>query len=280
MRLDCPRRPLLSAALLFATFLIATVLTAPIATAEPLPSLSVGDAKWYEEARGTPDISVPVQLSSPSTTDVSFDFETVDGTAVSNQDYSAYDRFHPDGTVTISAGDTGATISLEIYQDDIAEGEEYFFVQISNPVGATIARPRGTATITDADQDPPTARIEWSTVQEGDSSNVPLAFTVLLDSRSAVERTVTVRTMDPPERPCCGDYATPGEDFDPVLVVVKFPPGVQSRTVYVLVRGDKKDERNEYIGLEIVFEYSDVYLNDCCGGFAWGIVYDDDPSPK
>jgi len=55
------------------------------------------------------------------------------------------------GTVTFAAGTTSAVFSVAIVGDRVAEPTETFTVQLSSPVGATVATGTGTVTIIDND---------------------------------------------------------------------------------------------------------------------------------
>ena len=62
------------------------------------------------------------------------DFATQDDTAIAPGDYAA-----KTGTVTFNPGATTATISISIVGDTIVEPDERFFVNLSNPSGATLS---------------------------------------------------------------------------------------------------------------------------------------------
>src|SRR5262249_11681195 len=55
------------------------------------------------------------------------------------------------GPLPIPAGQPSATISVQVTGDRLAEGNETFYVTLSNPVGDTIARGQGVGTIIDDD---------------------------------------------------------------------------------------------------------------------------------
>ena len=72
-------------------------------------------------------LDIKLVLSYPVDFDVSVDYTTVDGTATSISDYTAFN-----GTVTFLAGQTEKTISAEIVHDVPVELEENFFFELSN----------------------------------------------------------------------------------------------------------------------------------------------------
>ena len=81
------------------------------------PRISVGDAETPEnDADGT--IDFPVTLSHEAARTVTVRYTTFDGTATQPADYLA-----ASGTLTIPAGDTSATISVTIVDDNLTEGQ-------------------------------------------------------------------------------------------------------------------------------------------------------------
>ena len=84
-------------------------------------------------------------LSKPATGTVTVDFHTVPGDAGSS-DFTA-----TSGSVTFAAGEQSKTISIPITPDALSEANEHFTVVLTNPVGATLTRATGTATIIDDD---------------------------------------------------------------------------------------------------------------------------------
>ncbi len=258
-----------------ATLLAATFTTAASAGAAALPQLSVRDTAWGEEAPGCSCFPVYVELSNTTTSTVTVDYITVDDTAFAATDYSA-----AHGTLTIPPGATEASIELNIFQDDVVEGYEYFFVEIFNPVNATIADGRATVGVGNAqtDTDPPPASVGIAQVREGNSGDTVAAFVIRLGARSSVERTVTVQTRELEDQGL--PAATEGVDYDPVTTVLKFPPGVLTKRFLVNVNGDTVDEADEWFEAAIVFAYSDISSEESHGAEI-GIIYDDDqPSSK
>jgi len=72
-----------------------------------------------------------LSISSALNTEARVDYTTVDGTATQGTDYMS-----TSGTAIIPAGDTQVLIPVEIIGDTVAESNETFILQISNPVGA------------------------------------------------------------------------------------------------------------------------------------------------
>lgn len=106
------------------------------------------DAAGTFSILGTPAVSegggvaqVQVHRSGGTSGQVTVDFATSDGTAVSGSDYEAIA-----GTLTFESGEYRRTISIPINDDSLIEGAESFRVSISNPTGGASI---GTAFSTD-----------------------------------------------------------------------------------------------------------------------------------
>ena len=73
-------------------------------------------------------------LSEPASADVQFDYNTVDDTALAGEDYIA-----TSGQVTIAAGESNATVEVELVGDTEFEPDEMFALNLSGLTGATFA---------------------------------------------------------------------------------------------------------------------------------------------
>jgi uncharacterized delta-60 repeat protein len=112
-----------------------------------LPSLSIGDAR-VREGRGTQNrtMSFTVTLSQAGSETVTVHYATVDGTATAPSDYAA-----KAGTLNFSPGQTTKTLNVTVKGDLRREPTEVFYVNLTNPVGATVADGRGVGSIIDND---------------------------------------------------------------------------------------------------------------------------------
>jgi len=88
--------------------------------------------------------TVTVTLSKASSSAVTIDYQTADGTALAGSDYTA-----TSGTLTIVAGSTSGTFTIPITSDDIIESLESFTVNLSSPTNAVLGRSTLTANIID-----------------------------------------------------------------------------------------------------------------------------------
>ena len=96
-----------------------------------IPVISVSDVSVSENL-GVVDLVL--NLSEASTNSVSVSYSTVDGSAVSGEDYIA-----TSGVVSFAPGEITKTVTVIIVQDNITEAPEEFSFNLSNVVGATLS---------------------------------------------------------------------------------------------------------------------------------------------
>ena len=126
--------------------------TATISDDDAAPDVSIADANVLEGNSGTADLTFDVTLSNASSSDVSVDYATSDGTATAGTDYVA-----ASGTLTIPAGSTTGTITVHAKGDTSFEPDETFTVTLSALVGGgSITNDTATGTITNDDNHPST----------------------------------------------------------------------------------------------------------------------------
>lgn len=138
-----PTRMLTSRLLLMICLLFTT---AEVAFSQADPSLSIKDAAFVEADQDFFQTRIEISLSAPSVKTVSVMVSTQPGTALSNVDFVP-------GTATLifQPGETLQTIDIAATGDTLVEGTEEFFLNLSNPVNATIADGQAVATIIDDD---------------------------------------------------------------------------------------------------------------------------------
>ncbi len=112
-------------------------------TPSPVPTLRVGDTMVTE---GDTTATFVVTLSSPAAEPVKVGTSTRDGTARQPGDYVLSRTM-----LRLAPGQTTATVSVDIVDDDQTEPGETFTLALFHPVGATIADGTATATISDDD---------------------------------------------------------------------------------------------------------------------------------
>jgi M6 family metalloprotease-like protein len=99
---------------------------------EPEPSPPVSPARFT------------VRIPAPATAPVTVSYATAPGTAKAG---AGQDYLHKAGTVTIPAGATSATVTVDVLRDRLDEPAETFFVNLSSPVNGTLADGQGKGTI-------------------------------------------------------------------------------------------------------------------------------------
>ena len=109
--------------------------------------LSVADVRAVEGRDGAADFRVTIGQARAGR--VTVDYATADGTARAGSDYRA-----ARGTLTFAPGGTAKTVSVELLDDAIDEGNERFVLRLSNPTGARIADGEAVGTIANGDPVP------------------------------------------------------------------------------------------------------------------------------
>ena len=112
------------------------------------PVIDIADTNILEGDVGTKNVSFALTLSKPAIVDVTVRCSTATGTAGTN-DFTATTT-----TVTFPAGTTNATFPVPIRGNTVNEPDETFFVNLSLPVNATLARTQAVCTILNDDAVP------------------------------------------------------------------------------------------------------------------------------
>ena len=110
------------------------------------PTLAINDISLTEGNSGTKPATFTVTLSTASGLPVTVGYATADVKATAPSDYLA-----TGGTLTIPAGETSATIVVQVVGDTKAEKAEIFSVKLSSATGATIADASGNCNILNDD---------------------------------------------------------------------------------------------------------------------------------
>jgi hypothetical protein len=113
----------------------------------PPPKLSITDVRVREGNSGQRNAVFRVTLSAPSAQTVMVDYATSDGTATDTTDYMS-----KTGTLSFPRFVRTRTISIPILGDTTLEGNETFFVTLSNAANAALARAHGRGTIVNDDR--------------------------------------------------------------------------------------------------------------------------------
>jgi hypothetical protein len=196
-------------------------------------SLSVAAPSPVTEGNsGTTNATFTVTLSPASTSTVTVDYATANGTATAGSDYVA-----KSGTLTFAAGETTKTVAVTVNGDTADEPDETFHLSLSNPTNATLGTSQATATI--LDDDVPTVSMSINDVAhtEGNSGTTSAVLTVSLSAAAAQIVTVDYATAN--------GTATAGSDYAAASGNLSFSVGQTSRTIAVAVTGDTAVEPDE-----------------------------------
>ncbi len=90
--------------------------------------------------------SLEIRLSNPSVETISVSYSTVNGTAAAGADYVS-----ANGIITFGPMETVKAIPLTIRADNVDEGNETFFVNLSAPINSSIQVSQGVVTIQNTD---------------------------------------------------------------------------------------------------------------------------------
>lgn len=231
--------------------------------------LSDGSARGTIRDNDGPDISVEnvrvreghvaafeVELSQTSKQDVTFDYDTDEGTAHAPDDYAA-----ASGTKTIRAGDREVWVKVWTRDDHKDEVDETFYLKISDVTNAEVDHGRGVAKIDD--DDGPRLWVERDSVLEGHDAH----FKVKLSDRSPQDITFEYYTRD-------GSAKAP-DDYRAVMGHKTIRSGDRDVWINVQTKDDPVHEGDEVFYLYIT-HVRDARLVD---GRATGTIRDDDPAP-
>lgn len=175
---------------------------------------------------------VNVNLSRAAAGPITVNYATQNGTAIAGSDYTT-----TNGTLTIPANQTSATIAVPIIDDTIAEPNETFSVNLSNPNGAVLANNQGVVTVTDNDQTLPRISVGDVAAYEGNSRFKWFNFLVILDAPSTQSVSVTLSTAN--------GTAVSSSDYTAGSKTITFSPGQTQITEKVKVIGDRVTEPHE-----------------------------------
>jgi hypothetical protein len=227
-----------------------------------LPAISIADLSTREGNGEHNHFMFVVTLDKASAVPVTVQYKTVNGSATGGVDYAA-----STGTVTFAPGTTSQMIHVDIQGDSLAEADETFTVELSSPVGATIADGSATGTIVNDDGTAPVLpglSVSDATRVEGNSGTAKLNFTVSLSQAATGPVTVQYGTAN--------GTASAGSVYTAKSGTLTFAAGQTSKTVSVAVLGDTAVEANETLTLNL----SGVSGATIADGSGTGTITNDD----
>jgi hypothetical protein len=271
-------------------------------TEEDNPNANIADNSTLEGNSGTKLLNFTVTLDAAAPAGgVSMDYSTSNGTAtLSNNDYQS-----ASGTLTIPAGSTTGTISVNIVGDTTVEPNETFTVTLSNMTNAVLADSQAVGTIINDDvivdgdvnncaeitqvnqselmpsntehcvgipRNQPTTQISITdkSISEGDTGTATLNFTVSLnESAPAGGVSVDYITAD--------DTASTGNnDYQAKSGTLTIPAGATSGTIVITINSDTNIESDETFTV-ILSNPVNALLSD---SEATGTITNDDVDPS
>lgn len=287
-----------AAALMLAGVLVGGTLVgagASPASAQPVPrpAISINDVSVVEGDSGIAEAVFTVRLSEPNPTasDISVRFSTVGGSAKGVNPTCGFaaacppdtDFFLTNGTLIFKRGESSKEIVVRVLGDRRAEGDETFFVTLSNASGATIADARGQGTIRDDGDPQPAISIADAEIDEGtvlpNGGLRTMLFKVTLNNPSDQEVRVDFATADGsavgadcPPVGVCPALRDGAADFAHAAGTLVFAPGRDQQFVRVSVFSDRQPEGDE----TFVVRLSNPVGATIADGQARGLIRNDD----
>ncbi|HUQ87740.1 MAG TPA: Calx-beta domain-containing protein, partial [Vicinamibacterales bacterium] len=224
-----------------------------------MPGVSISDVAIDEGNSGNRSAAFVVTLSGPSSSPITMQYATVDGTAVAPGDYIALS-----GNLTFNPGVVQQLVQVPIISDTNFEPNENFTVVLSNPANALLTDATGLGTIKNDDAGP-TLSINDVSLNEGDSGSSLMTFTVSLLPASSGNVTVDYATAN--------QTAVAGSDYTTTAGTLVFAPGDTSKTFTVAILGDLGAEPNETFRVDLSNASITAAIGD---GVGIGTIISDD----
>ena len=220
------------------------------------PGISVGDSVGDEGSAMTFDVT----LSASSVNEITVQWATADHDAKSDEgDYRS-----ANGMLKFARRQTRKRISVVTLQDELAEPDERFKVELTDPTNATLADGVGYGTIEDDDPDVRCERIEGAIAVESDEA---IEFVIKIDKPSGKSVSMLYATADVSARN--------GEDYTRKTGTARIQPGQTQTSVLVALIDDEAMESSEQLRLNLS-NYAN--LERCTPSWLPGTIFDDDSS--
>jgi hypothetical protein len=223
------------------------------------PFVSINSANGVEGNAGTNGIAFVITLSPASDAPVTVDFSTADGSATAaTGDYQA-----ATGSVTFAPGVTSQAVAVLVNGDRLGEYDESFYVNLTGASAAHIASGTGYGTILDNE---PRININSVSVKEKHRGTRRMTFTVTLSAASDEPVTVNFATEDGSATVATNDYVAKSGNLI-------FGAGERTKTITVMIKGDRKKEFTEYFSVLLSGAGSNSIVEYGYGG---GTIRNDD----
>ena len=221
------------------------------------PSFSIDDVSHHEGDPDPPGVKAytfTVTKTGATSLTTSVDCETADDSAIAPSDYTAITTT----TLNFGPADTSMQFTVFVNGDNTFEPDERFFVNLTNPVGATISDAQGIGEIMNDDPALPGISIDDVTSHEPSGGTVTATFTVTLSTPAANNVTVDYFTQD--------GSATASADYEAIAPQqLVFIPGQVTQTVNVTINADALAEDNENFFVQLSNVSDNATLDDDTG---------------
>ncbi len=200
-----------------------------------------------------------VKLSKPTPDNVTFNVQTIDGTANSPDDY-----LPKGGPRMLAAGQTERTIWVQTVDDETIELNEKLRLRLSNPTNAKLTDGKSEALgiIVDNDDLDNKARLTI-----GNAAGVEggyARFKVKLSSPTQNDVRINITTIN--------GSATEDQDFESKRGIRIIPAGSTQKTIFVKLHEDGLNEGTEKFTLRVAAQSNNVVNAD--EGLATGTIYE------
>lgn len=181
------------------------------------------------------------RLSEASTSAVTVQYATHSGSAISGTDFGPASQ-----TITFAAGQTEKVFYVNGYNDSLSERDEYFGIELVNPVGASFGggnlalRRHGWFLDDDAGGGQRSLAVAAPVVEEGGGK---ATFTLSLSEAFASDTTMHFQTV--------AGSGRSGSDFAARTGTITFAAGQTEATVGVTLKNDRVSESAETFGLKV-----------------------------
>jgi len=232
------------------------------------PVLQFSVAAFSVSEKG-PVATITVQRTGPTTSAVSVQYATSDGTALAGADYTA-----TAGTLSLGPAVVKKTFTVPITDDPLIEGDETVTLTLSNPAGGAVLGARSTALLTIRTDN---SVLQLSAVSYSVSEAAKsVAITVTRSGSTAGTATVAYATSN--------GTALAGLDYGVAAGTLTFTPGVAKKSFSIPILGDTLFEASETFNLSLSGPAGEALLgaktaalvtigdNDVAGKLALGAV--------
>ena len=203
-----------------------SLLTATILDDDPTPPagiIEIESATYNVDEDGV-SISVNIIRTSGQFGEVSVDVSSVNDTALAGEDYELLAQ-----TLTFANDEVSKTITINIIDDEIYEGNESFNLTLSNPVGTMLGN-QATSTIQIVENDPvpPAGVLQFSGESYSvDENSEALLLTITRINGSYGEVSIDVNTMD--------GTAIADDAYQATNATIFFADGETSKTLSIII---------------------------------------------